>query len=199
MVMKSERGGRLARNSAELLAGDKPGEFTVVTEEGSSIPVAVKDVSGAMAAPDSTNTDAPVTPTRNWWGSMTAALGLKAGADSEAPGPAPREEGLPEAEAAQAPPRAEQSEAPAAAAEQEPLPVSAFANDVAVKPVSAETTDSSAVQGALISAFDNDYIAEHGPTQVTFRLPGWCSVSHGSLVMAQVQRLRPEMCWCRHQ
>ena len=36
MVMKSERGGRLVRDSAELLVGDRPGEFTVITEEGST-------------------------------------------------------------------------------------------------------------------------------------------------------------------
>ena len=147
MVMKSERGGRLARNSAELLAGDKPGEFTVVTEEGSTIPVAVKDV--AAAATPAPN-DAPVsdvTPTRNWWGSMTAALGLKAAAaeDDSAPLPSRPAEAGPEAEATQVPP-GEQSEPPAAV-EQEPLPVSAFSRDVAVKPVSAETADSSAVQG----------------------------------------------------
>lgn len=199
MVMKSERGGRLARNSAELLAGDRPGEFTVVTEEGSTIPVAVKDVAAAgptsnapnsaaalkdvsapapatsapnsaaalkdvaaaapaTSAPKSTAAgDAPVsevTPTRNWWGSMTAALGLKAATEGEPAPPSRPAEARPEAEAAQAPPgeqseaaaTAEQSEA-AAAAEQQPLAVSAFARDVAVKPVSAETADSSAVQG----------------------------------------------------
>ena len=44
MVMKSERAGRLARDSAEILVGDRPGEFTVVTQEGSSIPVDVRDL-----------------------------------------------------------------------------------------------------------------------------------------------------------
>ena len=43
-VMKSERAGRLARDSAEILVGDRPGEFTVVTQEGSSIPVDVRDL-----------------------------------------------------------------------------------------------------------------------------------------------------------
>ena len=42
--MKSERAGRLARDSAEILVGDRPGEFTVVTQEGSSIPVDVRDL-----------------------------------------------------------------------------------------------------------------------------------------------------------
>ena len=43
-MMKSERAGRLARDSAEILVGDRPGEFTVVTQEGSSIPVDVRDL-----------------------------------------------------------------------------------------------------------------------------------------------------------
>lgn len=43
-MMKSERAGRLAKDSAEILVGDRPGEFTVVTQEGSSIPVDVRDL-----------------------------------------------------------------------------------------------------------------------------------------------------------
>ncbi len=52
MVTKSERGGRLSRDSAEILVGERPGEFMVVTEEGSAIPVAVRSgLTGAGAQP----------------------------------------------------------------------------------------------------------------------------------------------------
>ena len=50
MVMKSERAGRLARDSAEILVGDRPGEFTVVTQEGSSIPVDVSDLTESTSS-----------------------------------------------------------------------------------------------------------------------------------------------------
>lgn len=157
MVMKSERGGRLARDSAEILVGDKPGEFTVVTEEGSSIPIAVSDLASAASA--STEPAAAVAspctaagassvgmggpagseglPQRNWWGSMTAALGLKA--DAGPPVAAGERPGFAQEGGASVP------------VEHQPTPVSAFARDVAVKPVSVETADSSAVQGVQLS------------------------------------------------
>ena len=50
MVMKSERAGRLARDSAEILVGDRPGAFTVVTQEGSSIPVDVSDLTESTSS-----------------------------------------------------------------------------------------------------------------------------------------------------
>ena len=163
MVMKSERGGRLARNSAELLAGDKPGEFTVLTEEGSSIPVAVKDLPPAAGAAAGENAPvSEVTPTRNWWGSMTAALGLKGGAEGSA-GASPGE-GVAGGNATQEPPPAKQVEVPPAV-EQQPMAVSAFARDVAVKPVSTETADSSALAGTfrvlLIPCASNSSCCKH--------------------------------------
>ena len=260
MVMKSERGGRLARDSAELLVGDRPGEFMVVTEEGSAIPVAVRELAGrhvaGLAAPlpgqpqlqeqqqqqqavsspfqrasaaaaaaaaleegreasgaaaaaeqlpaengaagegpsaaapqeaeGTPSSPAPTaqpspppsregTPTRTWWGSVTAALGLKGGTPpGSAPGSpqpaAPLRQGSGASSGEAAPPRStsaalqaaqeEQEQADAAAgpgqgrqapalgeAEAAPSPVSAFAAEVAVMPVSAESADSSAVAG----------------------------------------------------
>jgi hypothetical protein len=180
MVMKSERGGRLARDSAEILVGDRPGEFTVVTEEGSAIPVAVKDLSSSSgssgevtgqwrsAEPASGEEPAAGTssagaeggdlpasteaaPPRTFWSSMTAALGRKSGAGDDAAA-ADATEGI----AAKADDALREPAAPPvlpvleARGPKAPSPVSAFANEVAVKPVSADTTDSSAVAGAAL-------------------------------------------------
>ncbi len=183
MVMKSERGGRLARDSAEILAGERPGEFTVVTQEGSAIPVAVKDLSSAGSSPvsararsaDSGGAQPDTTggcpgsdaleragsgegaanrdgagALRTWWGSVTAALGLNSTAEGEAVSAAPAGEGGGSA----AEGSTERTAAPPVldiTAKQEPATpsaVSAFANEVAVKPVSAVTADTSVVAGA---------------------------------------------------
>ena len=232
--MKSERAGRLARDSAEILVGDRPGEFTVVTQEGSSIPVDVRDLTESAsgmrdpladpASPSEPRQLVPVheatdqdpaaasapagfsaqeqasaqhlgdaepsrgpkpalTPgpdqssgpkTTTWLGSMvaagTAALGLKGGA----PAAIGNTRSVQPAEKVAAPSKAEAAAAPAAqqhdalpgkegAAEvrehppvlniastepkAEPSPVSAFASEVAVQPVSAATTDSSPIEG----------------------------------------------------
>lgn len=183
MVMKSERGGRLARDSAEILAGDRPGEFTVVTEEGSAIPVAVKDLSSDGSSPSARSTGSRAaeragstgsagaaaeassgkdnSSMRTWWGSVTAALGLQSTAEVSGAEASAAAEHVPEGGGTAAQCRGSaaegQSEEPAAppvvdvTAEQTaaaPTAVSAFANEVAVRPVSAQTADPGPVTGA---------------------------------------------------
>ena len=229
--MKSERAGRLARDSAEILVGDRPGEFTVVTQEGSSIPVDVRDLaesaslkmdpsgdSGAavvepkapeasehraaeLRASSSAEPAAPVAadaaqqPAQpvpeqpgsaarrsTWLGSMmaagTAALGLKGGSPGDvgsasAPQPAPRS--IPQQAAPTGPPASlgvpaagpqpaaagKQAEPPvltlaATDAKAEHSPVSAFASEVAVQPVSTATADSSPIQGKQLPIAPSD-------------------------------------------
>ena len=217
-VMKSERAGRLARDSAEILVGNRPGEFTVVTQEGSSIPVDVRDLaesaslrmdsssdSGSAAmeprAPDATAHRAAKLPTSasaepaapvavdpaqqleqpepeqpgsaarrtTWLGSMmaagTAALGLKGGSPGDAGNPPVAQSAArsilqqaaiigPTVDPAVPQPAAagKRAEPPmltlaATDPKAEHSPVSAFAPEVAVQPVSAATTDSSPIQG----------------------------------------------------
>ena len=215
-VMKSERAGRLARDSAEILVGDRPGEFTVVTQEGSSIPVDVRDLAesaslrmdpsgdsgAAVTEPKASSASArraaeqpasasaaagplqqreqpvpeqpaPAARRSTWLGSMmaagTAALGLKGGSPDDAGSASAAQSAArsislqaaltqPTAESAaptagpQAAAANEQAEPPvldiaAADTKAEHSPVSAFASEVAVQPVSAATTDSSPIQG----------------------------------------------------
>lgn len=202
-MMKSERAGRLARDSAEILVGDRPGEFTVVTQEGSSIPVDVSDLTESTsskkepsndptataeaqrpaeahsatapaavgaAAPAETPGPDPVAKKSTWLGSMmaagTAALGLKGGTQADAGSSSASSAKPAEAEPAPAVPAPAQDAPAAAAAGQEappilniastdpkaePSPVSAFASEVAVQPVSATTTDSSPIEGKTSS------------------------------------------------
>ena len=241
--MKSERAGRLARDSAEILVGDRPGEFMVVTQEGSSIPVDVRDLTesapgnmeplalpaaspempasasattaadpaaaaapaaaavrlreqasaqaqadseppgGSGPAPEAGSDQGAAVKKSTWLGSMmaagTAALGLKGGAPANGGSTRsvqPAE--IPAASAAAAPYAAEASAAPAVGKEAapardatatealeqppvlniastepkaDPSPVSAFASEVAVQPVSAATTDSSPIEGMTSS------------------------------------------------
>ena len=230
-VMKSERAGRLARDSAEILVGDRPGEFMVITQEGSSIPVDVRDLaesaslkmdpsgdSGAAVTepkasdasahraaeqPASASAEAaapaaadpsqqpkqpvpeqPASAVRRttWLGSMmaagTAALGLKGGSPGDAGSAVaaqsaarsiPQQAALtgPTAESAAptaGPPAAaagKQAEPPVldiahADPKAELSPVSAFASEVAVQPVSAATTDSSPIQGKQLLVAPSD-------------------------------------------
>ncbi len=119
--MKSERAGRLARDSAEILVGDRPGEFTVVTQEGSSIPVDVRDLTESssgkkdpLAVPASYSEPQQLAPVHEAAEQAPAAASAPAGLAAHEQAPAP---GLGGAEASEASEPASEG-APEAGAEQ---------------------------------------------------------------------------------